>query len=383
MSKPARLRSVVLFSLLVGLVGCNGSSSEDADGPVSLTGEETTVEENEPTGDDDADGDGDGEGEGEGNESDEISEEPQSALASVAPLSPVIRSGFESGTIGAPVEAITHFSGVDASSAVPNDWSQLSAGNSQPNIGYFEIQYQGGDTTNRYARLSPDPDNPENQSLEFWLHDENVNNSTDTNRDLRGRVQANLYGNPDLTSYYQSVRVRFGQEFADLIEQPETFNWLTLFEAWNGANWIAGEEYPFHIALNLSKPEAAAGSPLHFLAHGRSYVFGVGFDEHWADTNTDFSVPLETWMTLEMYILQGDADTGRFYMTAQVDGEGRTVLFDIADYTHNPRDLAPTGFDYINPMKLYTLESVLDLVNINGGSMVVHWDDLEFGYTSK
>ncbi len=297
-----------------------------------------------------------------------------------APLSPVMRSGFESGTVGEPNTAITHFSGVDECADVPNDWSNLNVSNqNRPAGGYFEIQYQGGTVNQRYAQIVQDPTDDDNQVLEFWLNEANV----DTGFELRGRIQANFYENFDLDSYYQSVRVRLDRDFAVLMDHAGTFDWLTLFEAWNGANWAEGEEQAFHTAVNLVKPDASSGSSLHLRAHGRSIEPGAGFVEIWGETNSDIAVPVEQWFTLELYMLQGDEQSGRFYMTMAVEGEQKQVLFDVQNYTHHPLDAAPAGFDYINPMKLYMREPVLDIIKATGGSFKMQWDDLEFGHTAN
>jgi len=307
------------------------------------------------------------------------STEVESALTMAAPLSPIMRSGFEAGTTGTPMEAITQLSGVDTDSFAPNDWSYLHALNPARGNGYFEIQYHDGALDQRRATLSPDPDNVENQTLEFWLHDNNDEGEFVWLR--RGRIQANFYENYQLSSYYQSVRVRLGRDFDVLRQSNESFDWLTIFEAWNGANWIEGEETPFNITVNLTKPSATPGSRFHFKAEGRTLVNNA-FVDVWSDTNREFAVPLEQWITLELYMREGDGENGRFYMTAEVDGGDKVVLFDEVNYTHHPDDLNPAGFDYINPMKLYTLEPVMDLLQPSGSTLEIHWDDLEFGHTA-
>jgi len=360
---PSKLFLIALLSCSL-LAGCGGGSSGSDDN--SANNDDTgQVSGNGSGSADDDDSDGEDGGNGGGDTT------VQSALAMAAPLSPVIRSGFGAGVVGAP--------------QFPNSWDRLLASSDERVGGYFEIQYQGGDTTQRYARLVPDPADADNQVLEFWLQDANVR-LEDPNSDwfeLRGRVQANFYENYNLDSYYQSVRLKLGPDFASMMAHAGTFNWLTLFEAWNGANWIAGEQFPFHIAVDLTKPDGASGARLHLQAQGRTYVPGVGFEPIWADTNRDFAVPLEQWMTLELYMRQGDDQDGRFYMTVAVDGAEPMVLFDVADYTHHPDDPAPGGFDYVNPMKLYTLGPVLDIVSETGGAMALYWDDLEFGHTAN
>lgn len=369
-ARSSRSKFTVLFVLFALLGGCGGGSSSD-DAVVQPQGSDNTGsagdgDDNDSTGQDGNDG------------------VVESALAMAAPLSPVIRTGFGAGVTGTPASDITEFGGADAASDVPNNFDRLLKDSDSRDGGYFEIQYQGGDTTQRYARLSPDPDDADNQTLQFWLQEANtlIEDKASGWSELRGRVQANFYENYNLDSYYQTVRMRLGPDFAALMQHGGTFDWLTIFEAWNGALWT-GDEHPFHIAVNLAKPVGAAGSRLHMKAHGRTYAPGVGFVDIWSDTNTDFAVPLETWMTLELYMKEGDDQDGRFYMTVTPDGGEKMVLFDIVDYTHNPEDLAPAGFDYINPIKLYMREPVLDIVSETGGAMDIHWDDLEFGHTAN
>lgn len=370
----ARLALSLLFSALLVACGGGSSSGSGGSGPTAPSG-----------GGGGGTGGGSGGGSGGGGSGGGAGGEVSSPLTLAAPLSPVIRSGFGDGVSGAPLSDIALLSGADPDSDQPNDWDRLQAGSADRVGGYFEIQYQGGDVTQRFARLVEDPEDPDNRVLQFWLQAPNVRLEDPSTGwfELRGRVQANFYENHELDTYYQSVRLRLGADFASMMAHAGRFDWLTLFEAWNGANWIEGEEHPFHIAVDLSKPDGAAGSRLHLKAHGRTFAQGEGFTEVWSDTNRDFAVPLERWMTLELYLRQGGAEDGRFYMTVTPDGGERTVLFDIADFTHHPEDPAPAGYDYINPMKLYTLSDVLEIVTESGGAMDVHWDDLEFGHTAE
>lgn len=367
-ARYSRPKFTVLFVLLTSLGGCGGGSSSD-DAAVQPQDGDTSgpaVDGNDNTDQDGNDG------------------VVESALAMAAPLSPVIRTGFGAGVTGTPASDITQFSGADAASDMPNNFDRLLATSDDRVGGYFEIQYQGGDTTQRYARLSPDPDDADNQTLQFWLQEVNtlIEDEASGWSEMRGRVQANFYENTTLDSYYQTVRMRLGPDFAALMQHAGTFDWLTIFEAWNGALWT-GDKHPFHIRVDLAKPVGAAGSRLHLMARASTYTQGVGFTDVWSDTNTDFAVPLETWMTLELYMKEGDGQDGRFYMTVAPDGGEKMVLFDIADYTHNPEDPAPSGFDYINPIKLYMREPVLDIVGDTGGATDIHWDDLEFGHTAN
>ncbi len=372
-SKSRYFKLLTLLAIVFTLSACGGSSNE----PASAADDDTTAG---------AGGGSGGGSAGSGTTGCPVGlDEPAAGMGVVhvrdlaSPLSPIMRSGFESGTVGEPSPAITHFSGVDSCSEAPNDWANLLATNPNRPGGYFLIQYQGGDINQRFARLGADSSDADNQVLEFWLNDANV----DTGYEFRGRIQGNFYENYNLDSYYQSVRLRLGRDFLNLNAHNGTFNWLTLFEAWNGANWIAGEEHAFHIAVDLTKPDPVPGTALHLKAQGRTFTQGVGFDTLWEETNSDIVIPVEQWITLELYMLQGDEQSGRFYMTVSVAGGEKQVLFDIGGFTHHPEDIAPAGFDYINPIKLYMREPVLDIMKATGGSFRLQWDDLEFGHTAN
>ncbi|NJK95856.1 MAG: hypothetical protein HC905_13940 [Bacteroidales bacterium] len=47
--------------------------------------------------------------------------------------------------------------GKDLSVKGPNDWEKNI--DNSPNLGFFSLQYQGGDTTMRFARIIPEPGN--------------------------------------------------------------------------------------------------------------------------------------------------------------------------------------------------------------------------------
>lgn len=77
--------------------------------------------------------------------------------------------------------------GSDVSVSPPNDWVE-DIDNSD-RLGVFTLQYQGGDTTRRKARIVPEPGNPDNHVLLMQINEPWVNPA---GRDM-ARVQANIY----------------------------------------------------------------------------------------------------------------------------------------------------------------------------------------------
>ena len=272
----------------------------------------------------------------------------------------IFQTGFEPATSGMPPKAIEAFTGTDNTLPPPNDWQAFEQ---HANIGSFNIQYQGGDSSQRYARLVPDPLDTANTALVFWLKGPNVNN-------IKGRIQANVYENTCLPEIYQSVRLYLHPDLVWL--QEVNFTWLTLFEYWNNANWT-GEPYPFRITVNLQRTEAASG-PLHLGVHGQTYD-GSKWQTVWEDYRSDYDLPLGQWLTIDIYLKEGNRNNGRFYLAVTPDSGTRQTLFDITHYTHHPDDPCPDGFRHFNPFKLYTSAELLAYMQSKGAVLQVYWDD--------
>lgn len=106
--------------------------------------------------------------------------------------------------------------------------------------GILEVQYTGGDSSQRYAKVVPEPGNPNNHVFKFWL-----DGSWTADLGLqKARVQTNLYGiKGGLKEFYQSVRVFLSDDFAVLRNYPKRITWLTLSEFWNNEWWVKDEKY--------------------------------------------------------------------------------------------------------------------------------------------
>lgn len=272
--------------------------------------------------------------------------------------------------------------GQDLSVDPPNDW--VTDIDSSHNLGYFALQYQGADTTKRIARIVPEPGNPSNHVLKFQINEPWVNH-----RGSRlARIQANIYyEDPDhdvesIRELYQRVRIFLHEDMEIVKEYPDRIHWLTIFEVWNNKTW--GPEldpYPFRITVGMGK-QSAEDRELYFMADAQDYAHRTdtsrgGYTTIWSDMETDVPIPVETWMTLEYYVKEGDDQTGRFYMSMTPDGVNKKALFDINNFTHNTSDPDPDGISLWNPMKLYTSTELTNFVKDNGKSLRVYWDDFE------
>ena len=238
-----------------------------------------------------------------------------------------------------------------------------------PNGGQFLLEYTGGDETKRFARIIPEPDNPDNHVLCFWLGDSWLASENQ----VKARVQANIYSIPNpYKEFYQRVRVFLHEDFNALRQFPQAISWLTIAEFWNNEWWVKGEQNGFRITLGIGKPTAVA-SDLYFILDAED----AGQVKVWEADNTVVKVPVGQWFTIEYYFREGNRVTGRFTMAITPDGGERQVVFDVNNYTHNSYDLAPGGLSGYNPMKLYTSSEVVGFMKNQGKALQIYWDDFE------
>jgi hypothetical protein len=282
----------------------------------------------------------------------------------------IFNSGFEPGSEGVPGDAHQVIQGKDLSYATKNDW--LADLNDHAKIGDFSIQYQGGDASERYALIIDDPTNPGNKVLKYWL---DVPNVIENNVRIKGRIQANIYGNNNILEMSHSSRVYLHPDFDMLRSASATISWLTIYEYWNNPSWLGGP-YPFRITVNINKTDEGPVSALYFGVHGQIKENEKWINQ-WEEVNTTIPVPIGEWYTAEISFREGNASTGRFTMSITTKNGSKSTVFDITNFTHHPNDPDPDGLSHFNPLKLYTSAGLLDSVKASGKTLQIYWDDFE------
>ncbi len=262
--------------------------------------------------------------------------------------------------------------GIDNTLTEKNDW--INDLDNNPEIGFFNIQYQGGDESQRYAKIVSDPENETNQVLQFWLNDSNVEGR-------KGRIQANLYGNNGMNEIFQSVRMLLPlDDFNAVRSYPNTIDWLTIAEFWNNITWSQDVPYGFRITLTLSKP-VSTESDLYFRLEAQDCELHIDGSQTytilWSNTNTDVKVPLGEWFTLQYYYKEGDDSNGEFQMWIETEDGVESEIFDIIQFTHNSGDPSPDGITEFNPLKLYTSSSLINWMRSQNKVLQIYWDDLK------
>lgn len=282
----------------------------------------------------------------------------------------IFQSGFEPDSKVVARGADADITGTDHSLPDHSDWTAFD---NHPDIGNFSLQFQGGDSTQRFAKIIPEPGNLSNHVLWFWLNEPNVEGS-------KGRIQANLYGNKGMKEFYQSERIFLPSDFNAVRTFPNKIDWLTIAEFWNNITWSQTVPYRFRITLGIGKP-VAAESDLYFIIDGQDCdLFPDGSQKYttlWNETNRQVKVPIEKWFTLEYYYKEGNAENGKFYMTIQPDGEAKQVIFDLTRITHNTQDPNPDGVTDFNPLKLYTSKQLINYMHEQGKTLQIYWDDFK------
>jgi hypothetical protein len=107
----------------------------------------------------------------------------------------VFKSGFEEATYVLPKPDLV---GTDSSTGLDwvRDFDEWVGQNGIEEVGYFTMDYGNSDTgtaADRLVELVPDPKDPGNQVLKFWI--KNATNPIPAAPDSKGTIQANLYNN--------------------------------------------------------------------------------------------------------------------------------------------------------------------------------------------
>ncbi len=259
--------------------------------------------------------------------------------------------------------------------AKKDTYSRLNVKNEDGRYTNVFIGYEAGKPFDRMAEIVPDPTNPSNKVLRYWMKNARVPGQRKGH--YKGRIQLNV-NKTKFTEFSQRYRMYIPSDLELYRSYPKENGWFNFTELWFGA---PDHPYRFKIALNIGKREGV-GQPLLFLASGASRIGGRPkhgkWKDEWFEVNSDFEIPTGKWLNLELGYKQGDKASGRFFMSVQEDGQDtKKTLFDITDWTYNPKAKRPVALTMINPLKLYTSSRIVDHVRNNGGVSQIYWDDLE------
>lgn len=276
----------------------------------------------------------------------------------------IFQTGFNDCSIYALTDHSDRIEGTDSAFTNANVWEDIP---DHPNIGNIHLNYEDGDKSQRYAILTNDPFNPNNRVLMFTILEPHIHEGSH----MKGRVSATLYDCDCLREYYQKVSVYLHPDMEYLTQGEETFTWLMLFEFWN----IDGNTSNFRISVNIAKEESGPVDALHLRVSGDNEKFFGGWDNVWKETAENYAIPFGEWIDIELYIKEGEDQTGRFYLAVSDSTTNNLVLFDLTRRTKHDKDQILNGFTMVNPLKLYTSDELINYMKVHHKKLEVYWDN--------
>ena len=277
----------------------------------------------------------------------------------------IFQTGFEGTSISEGEYANDLLSGTDPNLSFNNSWSDFF---DHSNIGFVEIGYEDGTSSQRKASIVADPDSVGNKVLKYKIIDAHIKERSK----YKGRIQMAVHDNNCLKEIYQTVRLKLHPDMVEFKNRADRLYWFTLFEFWNNGAWTK-EKFPFRVSVNLFKEEGS-GQALNFRVKA-DYQKNKKWNEVWGETATSFPVTYGEWMDLELYIKEGDENEGRFYMAVTPENGTKIILFDIQNTTQHPKEKCPDGFTHFEAMKMYLGEEDIHHMKEENKELVLYWDD--------
>lgn len=284
----------------------------------------------------------------------------------------LFQTGFEGTTITSGEYENDNLSGTDPNLPGSSSWSDFIA---HPKIGFVEISYEDGDDSQRKASIVADPDSAGNAVLKYQIFEPHIKAGSD----YKGRIQLAIHDNNCIKEVHQTVKIKLHPDLVEFQNRSDRLYWFTIFEIWNNGAWTK-EKYPFRVSLNLFKEEGA-GLPINFRVKS-DYLKTGNWKEVWGETATSFALTFGEWMELELYIKEGDADNGRFFLAVTPENGTRIVLFDISNTTQHPDEKCADGFTHFEAMKMYLGEDDINFMKDADKDLAVYWDDWQL-YLNK
>ena len=94
----------------------------------------------------------------------------------------------------------------------------------------------------------------------------------------------------------------------------------------------------------------------------------------WISTS-GYPVPTDTWLDIDIYVLEGDTETGRVVMGLTQEGAERELVYDITGRTFHPDEDCTDGFTHMRPLQMVSSAEVMNFVQDQGQRLEVYWDD--------
>ena len=230
------------------------------------------------------------------------------------------------------------------------------------------LRYGGGNSSQRIARLSADPEDAGNRVLEYRLWE--------PNQPDRARIQNKVsFGSNQGKAFLTSVDVYLDDGFNTLKTLDKKITWMTIFEAWQGSSDSDPERA--RVAVNLQKYDTGPVQNLYWRSRSQTYRNGV-YTTTWIEENRSIPVPIGQWVRFEYLVVEGDETSGRFRLAITPRGGQRQVIFDVTGRTMSTYQSTGNGFESVSNMKLYTRDTNMLALKDLGVSLGMYFDNFEF-----
>lgn len=309
----------------------------------------------------------------------------------VAPAVMIFKNGFEGTTTidWKPSSPIQHKLIRGNEGVAKSDWYEDLEQN--PYIGFGQFYMETGTPAQRDATIvaDPDPAHPTNKVLRFRITEKHILISG--TGEEKARIQYELKNNKVapkggyLTEWYQKCRMYLSPSFQVLLDAPtDKIGWFVLQEFRNDPSWdapLAGGSFkPRSEQRNEVEIEKINGQ-LYMGAKAKYPI--MQNPPEFAVFPTAFPLPLGKWITQEIYMKEGNNQTGRFYLALTVDGVKHVIIDQPMMTMSLATGYVPDGFTSPGPLKVYTEGKVLDWFKAKNLPMDVYWDDLEIWFNKR
>ncbi|MBL7665183.1 MAG: hypothetical protein JNM93_08620 [Bacteriovoracaceae bacterium] len=204
----------------------------------------------------------------------------------------------------------------------------------------------------------------------------------DPTKSTVSRTQMSIRFKPttNLPIYHTSHRMKLGEEIGHFVNWSSRIEWFTIFEIWNQFDSSLGGDSAGSARWGLSIQKDAIGSdgvkkPLYWRFKGEQRQpdeekYGVLY-------NKTVPVPLGVWFTLDMYMVRGEGENGRFDVTITIDGQSPVKLFNYVGHTVYPGrpDLPISSWQ---PFKLYLDDKNLDWMSSQNKKIEAWYNDFKW-----
>jgi hypothetical protein len=296
----------------------------------------------------------------------------------------VFQNGFEGDTrVFQRSNSTQHFDirGSDQNGK-PSDWVANLMGTT---FGGGQIYAQTGTPAQRAPTIVADPDTSKenNKVMAFTITESHITMPGTGERKARIQYEINNTSARPSGGYVKQWYSKMDQYWSpnfSVLENAKRNNldtndigWFVMQEFWNPSSNASGVRVDPITRTNVSVYKK--NGKLHFGATGRKPE--NVYPPTWSATKDSWSIPLGKWFTQEIYVKEGDENTGRFYLAVAVDNV-KTVIVDKKGITTTTGSgYFPDGMEAFTLMKVYTEGKVLDWFKEANKPLIVYFDNVK------